>query len=193
VSGARDARLFAAAELAPELALRLAGWARQVAGELGPGRAGAGLRVLEPGSLHLTLCFLGSRPAEQIEELVSALAEACEGAPELELSIGAPIWLPPRRPGSLAVEVHDPSGELRDLQEKLERALTGAGPARRYRPHVTVARLRAGAARPARIVLAPTPAVRFTARRVALVRSWLEPHGARYELQGAVTLAPTLP
>ena len=37
-----------------------------------------------------------------------------------ELSVGAPLWLPPRRPRNLAVEIHDdPDGGLERLQREL--------------------------------------------------------------------------
>jgi RNA 2',3'-cyclic 3'-phosphodiesterase len=192
VSAGAQARLFAAVELPRELALRLRGWAREVAGGLGARRGAPGLRVLEPASLHLTLCFLGSRPAEEIGGLAGALAEACSGAPVPDLSLGAPVWLPPRRPRALAVEIRDPSGELGRLQATVARALsldTGEGASSgRFRPHVTVARAGPGLGGPSQAALAATPSASFRGERVALIRSWLEPEGARYESQESVAL-----
>jgi 2'-5' RNA ligase len=188
-----EVRLFAAVELPGQLALGLLGWGREVAASLGSVGGRGGLRVLEPPSLHLTLCFLGARPAEEIDPLVAALAEACEGAPALELSLGGPVWLPPRRPRALAIEIHDATGSLASLQGAVERTLLAGGEggnARHYRPHVTVARTRAGIGRPAGEMLPATPAESFEADRVALIRSWLEPKGARYEMQGSVALGP---
>jgi 2'-5' RNA ligase len=190
MSDASEARLFAAVELPEQLAWSLVGWAREAAREARAQRAGAGLRVLEPASLHLTLCFLGGRPADQIEQLVAALEDACGGISVLELSLGAPVWLPSRTPRALAVEIHHGDGALERLQVAVQRALSGAAPTRRFRPHITVARVRPGPGRPAQSVLAPTPQASFSARRVALVRSWLEPQGARYEAQGSVELEP---
>lgn len=188
MSGAPDARLFAAVELPAELSGELAEWAREAARGLGPQRGAPGLRVLEPVSLHLTLSFLGNRPASEIGRLLEALEGACEAAPELELSLGAPLWLPPRRPRALAVAIHDATGALEPLQAAVERALSGGQEGRRFRPHVTVGRARPGFARPAGIQLEATPQASFTARRVALVRSWLTPEGARYEPQGHAAL-----
>lgn len=193
MSGGSGARLFAAVELPAVLALRLAAWGREVATSLGSARAAGGLRVLEPAALHLTLSFLGERPAEEIDELVEALQAACEGFPTLELSIGAPAWLPPRRPRALAIEIRETSGALARLQGAVERGLLGVaedGRARRFRPHVTVARTRAGIGLPAGMMLPATPAESFEADTIALVRSWLEPKGARYEMQGSFTLGP---
>ena len=60
--------------------------------------------------MHLTLCFIGSRPVEEIEPIAAALG--APQAPVGELFLGAPLWLPPRSPRSLALAVHDRRGEL---------------------------------------------------------------------------------
>ena len=190
MSGGPDARLFAALELAQGPVESLVGWAREAARAAGSTHGAPALRVLPADSLHLTLCFLGSRPADEIDGLLEALAGACQGAVELELSLGAPAWLPPRRPRALAVEIHGREGALGELQGAVERALSEEPAGRRYRPHVTVARAREGILRPSRIVLPPTPSASFRAGRVALMRSFLEPRGARYETQGSFTLEP---
>jgi RNA 2',3'-cyclic 3'-phosphodiesterase len=122
------------------------------------------------------------------------LRDACEGAPELELALGAPLWLPPRNPRALAVEAREESGSLASLQGAVEQALAGERSGRRrFRPHVTVGRTRAGFRAPAGLELPVTPAVSFAATRVDLVRSWLELQGARYEVQCSVALGPAAP
>ncbi len=104
-------RLFAAVDPPAAAAAELSRWARS-AGRTGrDGRAPA-LRILDPGSLHITLLFLGERPAEEIDALAAVLSEAAGGARECELETGAPLWLPPRRPRALAVEIRDTGGEL---------------------------------------------------------------------------------
>jgi 2'-5' RNA ligase len=195
VTGSRSAqaRLFAAIELPASIRGMLVAWAREAARALGAARAGSGLRVLDEDSLHLTLSFLGDRPLEEVGELVELLGSACQGTAALELAPGAPVWLPPRRPRALAVEVHDASGALAALQERVEGALGGPGSRegrRRYRPHVTVARTGAGF-QPGRRALPVTPAEGFAAGTVCLMRSWLEPEGARYESQGRAMLEET--
>jgi 2'-5' RNA ligase len=184
------ARLFVAVDLPDQAREQLAAWARSALRAAG-GRPGAGhpLRVLDPEVLHVTMCFLGNRPVEEIETIGAQMAGvASEGC---ELSLGAPLWLPPRRPRVLAVELHDDSGELERLQSRLVAALRevcdleadahGASRRRhRFRPHVTVARMRAGAA-PSQRALEPTPALSFMPRELVLYRSWLSPTGASYE------------
>ena len=103
-------------------------------------------RLLGAESMHLTLCFLGNRPTREIEPLGDAVS-ACARAVG-KLSLGAPLWLPPGRPRVLAVEIRDETGGLRSLKGDVLGALAGVCEAeltpehRRFRPHVTVARLR---------------------------------------------------
>jgi 2'-5' RNA ligase len=110
-----------------------------------------------------------------------------------ELSVGAPLWLPPRHPRALAVELHDEDHKLARLQADVAEALDEVAPdgheqgaKRRFRPHVTVARMGRGAA-PRERALPPTPALSFVAGELVLYRSWLSPEGASYE---AVTMHP---
>jgi len=169
----------------------LVAWARRVASvRRASGGAQDGLRLLEADSLHLTLCFLGSRPVGEIELLLDALSTCPRRA--LELSVGAPLWLPRRRPRSLAVEIHDRSGALTRAQEQVTAALSGAcawqPERRRFRPHITLARVRqrargsgVGVAGARERALPATPALTFAPPAIVLYRSWLAPEGASYE------------
>jgi 2'-5' RNA ligase len=156
-------------------------WARGVVvSARAGGSARRSLRLLEAELLHLTLCFLGSRPVAEIEALSGALAACAEHT--CELSLGAPLWLPPRRPHALAVEVHDRDGGLSRLQARLSESLASVSgwrpERRRFRPHITLARGRA----PRReLALAATPRLEFVPEAIVLYRSWLEPDGANYE------------
>jgi RNA 2',3'-cyclic 3'-phosphodiesterase len=192
------ARLFVAIDPPPAMREQLAAWARLAVAAMGAsGRAGVarGVRLLGPETMHLTLCFIGSRPVEEIEQIAAALdgLEARSG----ELSIGAPLWLPPRNPRSLALAVHDRDGELASLNEAVQSALAAAidwqPERRRFRAHVTVARLGrersrdrpapAGEQSPP-----PTPQLSFVPAEVVLYRSWLAPAGASYEELAASAL-----
>jgi 2'-5' RNA ligase len=204
------ARLFVAVEVPEEARATLSEWARGVARERGPGGpAGEGsLRVLDPATLHLTLCFLGSRPVGEIEALGAALGPCADHA--CELSLGAPLWLPPRRPRMLAVEVHDPSGELARMQRELAAAIARVSDwqpdRRRFLAHITVARVRgrperrrragggraggeahAGEGAPIPLL---TPSLSFTPEAITLYRSTLLPSGADYEPLASSALAP---
>ncbi len=186
------ARLFVAVDPPADVCERLVAWARgALRGADARARTAPTPRVLDPESLHVTLCFLGDRPVEELDLLGTQLA-ACDGVAG-ELSVGAPLWLPPRHPRALAVEIHHEGGKLARLQAevvtRLEevsgRQVGGKGPSdattrRGFRPHVTIARLRRGAA-PAERILPPTPPLAFVPSELLLYRSWLSPEGASYE------------
>ncbi len=192
----------------PPLAVReqLVEWARDVAAAAREaGSARGSLRLLDAESLHLTLCFLGSRPVGEIDALAAALAAGAEDA--CELSVGAPLWLPPRRPHALAVEIHDRDGELARLHERVSGELASVSgwrpERRRFRPHITLARVRGrvGAGRRARSdrshadgsgrerSLPATPRLSFTPEAIVLYRSWLASEGATYEALASRGLA----
>lgn len=195
--GAR-ARLFVAVDPPPDACDALSAWARAAAGGLDlRARRGARrpLRVLAPESLHVTLCFLGARPVEEIDTIAGAVG-GCSGVLG-ELRVGAPLWLPPRRPRSLGVEVHDDRGELTALQGGLSRAISGVTDwepeRRRFRAHVTLARIGAGVAvgsAPREPDLPATPALRFAPEAIVLYRSLLSPSGASYEPLASSFLEP---
>ncbi len=183
----------------PPLSARqqLVEWARGVAAAAREaGSARGSLRLLDAESLHLTLCFLGSRPVGEIDALAAALAAGAEDA--CELSVGAPLWLPSRRPHALAVEIRDRDGELARVHERVSGELASVSgwrpERRRFRPHITLARVRGrvggrrarsdrshadGFARER--ALPATPQLSFTPGAIVLYRSWLAPEGASYE------------
>jgi 2'-5' RNA ligase len=184
MSRGATARLFVAVDPPAFACEQLAEWARGVAGALRAGGSARGsLRLLDPESLHLTLCFLGSRPVGEIEPLGAALVSCAEHV--CELSVGAPLWLPPRRPNALAVEVHDRDGELQHIQERVCESLCAASAwrpeRRRFRPHITLARMRGGERVARHRELPATPWLSFSPEAIVLYRSWLTPAGARYE------------
>jgi 2'-5' RNA ligase len=203
MSRAPTARLFAAIDPPEDVREALADWGRRACSALEPGAPGAGrrtLRVLDPELIHLTLCFLGNRPVAELDSLAAALAADGEDLPEL--SLGAPLWLPPRRPGALAVEVRDELGGLPRLQAGLVRDLAAAGgwepERRRFRAHMTVARVRGGRGRRGgprlgQPLTVATPRLTFMPLSLSLYRSWLSPSGPRYEAIATRPLAAAGP
>jgi RNA 2',3'-cyclic 3'-phosphodiesterase len=199
VSGA--GRLFIAVDLPAPVAAELAGWGRRALepgavrspdgtrGGRALGRAPSdGIRRVDAGSLHITLCFLGDQSLALVDEIADVVrgavaSLALSGFWIDRLGIGAPVWLPPRRPRALALEVRDESGGLLALYEDLRRGLGEAigwePQRRRLRPHITVARLRSWAPPPA--LSEPTPALVFEPEAITVYRSRLEPDGASYQ------------
>lgn len=156
------------------------------------------LRPTPSRSLHITLCFLGSKPVSEVESLARVLREVADETPRIELR--GPVARPPRgRPRLYALEVDSP--ETVSLQARLRDRLVAEGlcePEQRpFWPHITVARVRSrkrGSQRPMRVGRPPGPlsdAVRRTdvrAVRIALYRSELKLQGAQYTPMAQVDL-----
>ncbi len=183
--GAQNARLFVALELPDGAREALVRWRSSVVGDL------AGLRLVRPEDLHATLCFLGSRPEDEID-VIAAACGVVAGEPVAESRFGAALWLPARRPRVLAVALSDPEGVIARVQSVLSDALVAGGwyapESRPFLAHVTVARVgRDSRVRP--VSLSPPPgesAVRCS--RVTLYRSRLGAGGARYSHMASVDL-----
>jgi 2'-5' RNA ligase len=174
--GPAGPRLFVALDPPAAVRHRLAGWLREQRAAL------PGVRPVAEEHLHVTLAFLGERPPSEVEPVAAAVAAAASTGAAADLGVGAPLWLPPRRPRVLTVEVHDDRGDLRALQADVASALEAAvgwREDRAFRPHLTLGRLRPDALRE-RPAPAATPALRFDGEAVTLYRSLLEPTGARY-------------
>ena len=165
-------------------------WQRRTLGE--------GLRARGPDGLHVTLVFLGDRDRAEIERAESALHAAADGSGPVRVELApAPIGLPRRRPRVVALAAASPAAErLHDaLLAELEATGSEVSDRRRYRPHLSVARVRGhpsrrGAAE-AVAGLAPFDGPgghTFDAVRVALYRSELRSQGARYSLLADVEL-----
>jgi RNA 2',3'-cyclic 3'-phosphodiesterase len=153
------------------------GWAREVVG------ADRGMRVVDPGSVHLTMAFLGHRALDEIEPLSTLVASFAGRAAPVPLRTAGALWLSPRRPHVLTVAVADVTGVLRALHEDLWTGLAALGHVRErrmFRPHLTVARVRHGWTAPSgRLPELADHEVRPVA--LVLLRSWLGGGPARYE------------
>jgi 2'-5' RNA ligase len=137
-------------------------------------------RRLPPEQLHVTLAFLGPRPASDVET-IRPIVEAEAGGPAPELQLARILLLPPRRARVLTVAL---DGDLATLQARISHALEAAGvytPEKRpFRAHVTVGRLRPRTPPQRQTDLTIAPLV-FHGHAVTLYVSRLHPSGARYE------------
>ncbi len=179
-------RLFVALELPGGVVSALVRWRDDiVTGE-------TGLRAVPPSSLHVTLCFLGSQPATAVPDIIAACG-VVGSLPAAALTVERPVWLPPRRPRVLAVELGDAAGRLGDVQAALSDALHAGGwytPEKRpYLAHVTVARVPGRMrVRPRELTAPESDPGGFTGSCVTLFRSHLSSAGARYEPLASVQL-----
>jgi RNA 2',3'-cyclic 3'-phosphodiesterase len=146
-------------------------------------------RPLPADAIHLTLAFLGRRPASDVAAIAAVLQAAAGPSPRLALERA--LLLPPRRARVLCVSLADPDGTLGDLQARVSDGLAAAGvyvPEKRpFRAHATVARLRPRE-RPPRAVDAAPEKLEFRSDTLTLFVSRLHPHGAQYEALERVSL-----
>jgi 2'-5' RNA ligase len=171
-------RLFCALRLPPATVDELVAWQRRAFGDPGA------VRVLTPEQLHVTLAFLGHRPADERDPILAALREAAAGWEPPLLSVRR--YRETRSVGMLALD--DENGRAgalaRDLHARLE-ALGVYEPERReWLPHVTVIRFRQRPRlQPELPNLEP-----FVPSDAAVYLSRLRPGGAQYEVLESVAL-----
>jgi 2'-5' RNA ligase len=163
-------RLFLALRLPPEILALLARWQE-------PELAGGG-RIVPPEHLHVTLAFLGSRPATEVDAICRVLAECASRTASFELEVER--YRETRSVGMLVLR--DDSGRASALAADVQRGLEELGVYRReerpWLPHVTVLRYRE------RPHLQPElPRLgRFDPSDAAAYLSRLHPSGAQYEV-----------
>lgn len=176
VGGRERPRLFLAFPLPRDAVERLAEWQR---------RDLTGGRIVPPENLHVTLAFLGARPAEELDAIAGALQEATAGAAE------QPVLTPEgyRETRSVGmVTCGDEEGRAtriaEDVFERLEQLGVYERERRRWLPHITVLRFRE---RPR--LDPPLPdlgPVRLS--EAAVYISELRPSGAQYDVLESVAL-----
>ena len=175
-------RSFIAIELPDEIRHALAEVQKHLRPDVG------GVRWVEPGSIHLTLKFLGDIPAEQIQPIVAAAMGAVQDEPPVSLGVsGLGAFPNPRRPRVIWVGIEGDVERLGRLQTRLEEALGPLGfprEERAFRPHLTVGRVK-DPRRPPDLTraLADVTVPRcnsFDVREILLYKSDLRPTGAIY-------------
>ncbi len=137
-------------------------------------------RPVSPGSLHVTLAFLGNVRGQALASLVEAGGRGPWPAVEVTFD-RLEYWARPRVLVALPSSVPASS---REIVERLWRSLEPLGFAREprpWQPHMTVVR-RVRKPPPENLLLAPVdPATDPSPWRLALVESVSHPGGARYK------------
>jgi RNA 2',3'-cyclic 3'-phosphodiesterase len=172
-------RLFLALRLPAEVRDRLAAWAEEHAADAG--------RLVRAEDLHVTLAFLGARPAAELDAIVAALRETAAGTGRIELAPAG--WRETRSVGMVRLDDADgAAGRVAaELHDRLEALGAYRREARPWLAHVTVVRFRE---RPS--LRPPLPEVEpFAPSDASVYLSRLHPSGARYEVLASTPLGGT--
>jgi 2'-5' RNA ligase len=144
-----------------------------------------GVRPVTRENLHVTLAFLGHRPAGELDAVLGELrAAAAAAGPDLRLAATGY-----RETGSVAMLVHEDVGGgatalAADLHGRLEQLGVYRREARPWLPHVTVARFK----KPPGLRIEPPGLGTYVPSDAAAFLSRLRPGGAQYEVVEAVAL-----
>jgi RNA 2',3'-cyclic 3'-phosphodiesterase len=142
-------------------------------------------RVVRREHLHVTLAFLGSRPARELAAIVGALCAAVEDL-DPAIALEPSRWRETRSVGMLVLDDRAGAAALLagGLHERLEALGVYRRESRTWLPHLTVLRFRE---RPR--LAPPLPETgTFVPSGAAAYLSRLHPSGARYEVLERVSL-----
>jgi 2'-5' RNA ligase len=178
VAGRERLRLFCALRLPGDALDQLSRWQADAFG------SAAGVRVLAREQLHVTLAFLGHRPAGELEAIEAELRAAARAAEPATLTVTGY-----RETRSVGMLVCDDEGDRAaslavDLHDRLERLGVYEPERRAWLPHLTVIRFRQ---RPRLQPSLPEPGPVVTSE-AAVYMSVLRPSGAQYEVLQSVAL-----
>jgi RNA 2',3'-cyclic 3'-phosphodiesterase len=158
------------------------------------------VRWVRSDMLHLTLAFLGERPADQVEAITGALDAACKVQAPFMLSLGGNGCFPSaERARVLWTGLVGNVTALTALQHAVVTALAAAqlvDEHERFSPHLTIGRLRDDTSRAERaeigrrwLSLAPLPAALLPVEDIHLMRSVLTSDGPHYSILQSIALA----
>lgn len=177
VEGRASLRLFVALTLPDSVLAALEAW--QGAELVGPAR------LVPREQMHVTVAFLGSRPAGDLASVAAEVRAAVAAAPPIPV-LRPRAYRETRSVGMLVLD--DEGGRATELAERVQERLVSLGVYRRearpWLPHVTVLRFR----RPPRLRPSLPDLGDFSPSGAAVYHSLLGPRGARYEVLDSVAL-----
>ena len=165
-------------------------------------RSRAGVRWMKPGSIHLTLKFLGNILPEQVDEIAAAAAQLIRDEPPITLyAAGLGSFPSLRKPRVIWVGLQGEVDRLTKIQADLENTLETLGFAREgrgFRPHLTIGRIKDRHRLQGLIEAMSTVELpefnSFDANEIILYKSDLRPTGAIYtKLHRMPLAAPASP
>ncbi|HEY2837643.1 MAG TPA: RNA 2',3'-cyclic phosphodiesterase [Pirellulales bacterium] len=136
----RTVRTFVAIEISPEVRSR----AKKLIDLLQT--IDAKVRWVDPAQLHLTLKFLGEIDLLEVPKVCAAVESVAAAFPPFSIRVASAGAFPDlKRPRTVWLGVDDETEELAALHAQLEEALAKLGfraENRRFRPHLTIGRVR---------------------------------------------------
>jgi 2'-5' RNA ligase len=196
----RMIRSFVAVELDSSLRESISRVQAQIKEQLqrAPGvrKTDARVQWVQPGSIHLTLKFLGDIEEMRVEEICRTLAKTAESTPSFTVEVGGLGVFPDlRSPRVLWLGLSERAGgqqpvqALTHLAGAVDRALGALGfpvESKPFRPHLTLARIKEGAREVGHTlaesgVMHPVSLVGvLQVKTISLMKSDLRPSGAVY-------------
>ncbi len=181
-------RTFVAIPLPPEIQTALAGLQRRLARH-----HAETIRWVEPGSIHVTLRFLGGIDPELAPDIAREIEEAATSTGRFRLRMAGTGTFPAKgRPKVVWVGISGEVRRLERLRARVEGALSRVGfdpEERPFLPHVTIGRIKQEVGPPndwragqafQRLNLAG-PALEYAVDRLTLFRSHMNHEGVTYE------------
>ncbi len=188
---ARSIRSFIAVDVTGEIRTKV----RRLIDELRP--ESDCVRWVEPDAMHLTLKFLGEINYRDVAEVTRELQRATADIPPFLVEVcGTGAFPVPERPRTVWVGAGDGSADLVALHDAIENRLARLGfrsEHRRFRPHLTIGRVRGTDDGEPRLAAALAAQTQFRAGvvdvgEVVLYSSQLERQGPIYEPLSVVEL-----
>jgi 2'-5' RNA ligase len=178
VGGDERMRLFIGLRLPEDAVERVSEWQREAFGD------GGDVRAVTPGNLHITLAFLGHRPAREVEAISNCVREAAADASPPLLRLRR--YRETRSVGMLVFDDEDERATRLavDLHERLEQAGVYEREQRPWLPHLTVIRFR----RQPRLRPELPDLGEVSPSEAAVYHSVLRRGGAQYEVLDSVRL-----
>lgn len=178
-------RIFTAIDISDEARGEITKYIENLRGEF------SGVRVgwEKPEKIHLTLKFLGEAGDEQVEKLKTAVEDASKNISNFNLQIsGTGVFPSARNARILWLGLKDEMGNLSKLNELLEDACERNGfprETRRFKPHLTIARLREP--QKSRELIEKHlenefETIEFEVPETVIYQSKLQPHGSIYSV-----------
>jgi 2'-5' RNA ligase len=151
-------------------------------------QTGAGVRWVKPGSIHLTLKFLGNILPAQVDDIAAAAAQIVRDESPITLcAAGLGAFPSQRKPRVIWVGLRGEVERLVSIQARIENALETLGFAqeqRPFRPHLTIGRVKDRRRLQTLIDAMTTQELpefnSFDAAEIILYKSDLRPTGAIY-------------